>query len=125
MRKRALADRTPIAAGIPGDDVGSCAERSAVLMPFGRILYRIARSLGGPMVEVGTGSGVSTAYLAAGLARIGGGRPSSHSVLRQPNIIAQLSPRFTMHRDNNLVFKHVSSFHVIHKPALDLEDSKR
>lgn len=73
MRKHVLADRTPMTAGQPGDDIGSWAERSAVLMPFGRILYRVARALGGPIVEVGTGSGVSTAYLAAGSARTGGG----------------------------------------------------
>ncbi|MGH9213400.1 MAG: O-methyltransferase [Acidimicrobiales bacterium] len=54
------------------ETLGSWAARSAVLMPFGRVLYRLARMVEGSVVEFGTGSGVSAAYLSAGLERAGG-----------------------------------------------------
>jgi predicted O-methyltransferase YrrM len=87
MRRRVLADSSLVGFGIDrresldapyfvpdvGDaraqTVGSWAATSAVSAPFGRILYRIARALGGNILEVGTGSGVSAAYLASGSAR--------------------------------------------------------
>lgn len=51
---------------------GEWAARSSVLLPFGRVLYRLARSLGGPILEIGTGAGVSTAFLSSGLRRNSG-----------------------------------------------------
>jgi predicted O-methyltransferase YrrM len=44
---------------------------SAVLPDWGRVLYRLAREIGGPVLEIGTGSGLSSAYLAHGLQRAG------------------------------------------------------
>ena len=73
-------DDTPITppgadAGSVAETVGSWASRSAVMMPFGRVLYRVARLHTGSIVEFGTGAGVSAAYLTAGLRRSGhGGR---------------------------------------------------
>ena len=51
----------------PRDTVGSWSAWSAVAMPWGRVLYRLARSFGGRMLEVGAGAGVSAAYISAGL----------------------------------------------------------
>jgi predicted O-methyltransferase YrrM len=48
------------------------ASISAVLPDWGRVLYRLARGIGGPILEIGTGSGLSAAYLAHGLQRAGG-----------------------------------------------------
>jgi predicted O-methyltransferase YrrM len=48
------------------------ASISAVLPDWGRVLYRLARGIGGPILEIGTGSGLSAAYLAHGLQQAGG-----------------------------------------------------
>jgi len=52
-----------------GGTLGEWIRQSAVLPQWGRVLYRIAREAGGPILEIGTGSATSTAYLATGLRR--------------------------------------------------------
>lgn len=47
--------------------LGDWARTSAVLPQFGRVLYRVALRTGGPVLEIGTGTGLSAAYLGLGL----------------------------------------------------------
>jgi hypothetical protein len=87
MRRRIVADATPIAFDAVDRDaadvsawpvardvdqpesVGTWAARSAIAAPFGRVLHRVARAVGGDILELGTGSGLSAGYLACGVAR--------------------------------------------------------
>ncbi|HEV7722796.1 MAG TPA: class I SAM-dependent methyltransferase [Iamia sp.] len=70
--------------------VGRWSEVSAVALSWGRVLYRTARAVGGPIVEIGTGSGVSAAYLALGLARRGSG--GDVVTIEAADVLAQRGP---------------------------------
>jgi predicted O-methyltransferase YrrM len=65
------------------------ASVSAVLPDWGRVLYRLAREFGGPILEIGTGTGLSTAYLAHGLKRANAGTLATIEPQPQLSDIAQ------------------------------------
>jgi predicted O-methyltransferase YrrM len=100
MRRRIVTDPTPVSFDpverapedisiwpVARDDgapqsVGRWVARSAVAEPFGRVLFRVARAVGGAVVELGTGSGLSAAYLACGIADVA---PSAMIVSVEPH----------------------------------------
>lgn len=76
-----------------GDDrvpFGEWAALSAVRPAFGRVLYRVARATGGPIVECGTGTGTSTAYLSLAIRDQGDGEIWT---IEPHPVLAQISER--------------------------------